>query len=489
MRRLGVAADADRARQRLERHPRTRDAWRTCGRATPPSSRSTRSPCIRSPRTRAAPRASRCRRATSAHDLPAMRAAITPKTRIVFVANPNNPTGTWIAAGGAARRSSRRCRATCSSCSTRRTTSTSTRRTARDSVGWIAKYPNLLVSRSFSKAYGLAALRIGYGVMHADVADMLNRVRQPFNVNALAQAAAIAALADDAYVDESRALNRAGWRSSTPGFDALGIAYVPSHGNFVLAKVGDAARVNQRAAAAGRHRAAGRELRPARVPARDGRTARRERPVPGGAQGRARALTAQSRGVRARAQLPRSPLPRGPEVRIRQARRRRRRPHRRLVRARAAARGRGRRDRRRRPHAGQSRRRDRARRRRPRVPARRGLDARTARRRRRAGRGTGRAVPGAVRRDGARRGPADRDHRRRQHEAGRDRRGARRVRRRAGRASSPGIRSPAPSTPAPPRRSPTLFDGRNVILTPLRRDRARGHDARSRRCGRRAARA
>jgi histidinol-phosphate aminotransferase len=173
-----------------------------------------------------------------------MRAAITPQTRIVFVANPNNPTGTWIAPAAleAFIASVPRDVVVVLDEAYNEYLDPADR---ADSVGWIAKYPNLLVSRSLSKAYGLAALRIGYGVMHADVADMLNRVRQPFNVNALAQAAAIAALADDAYVDESRALNKRGLAQLYAGLSTLGIAYVPSHGNFVLAKVGDAARINQ----------------------------------------------------------------------------------------------------------------------------------------------------------------------------------------------------------------------------------------------------
>jgi histidinol-phosphate aminotransferase len=111
-------------------------------------------------------------------------------------------------------------------------------------VAWVAKHPNLVVSRTFSKAYGLAALRVGYGVMDARVADILNRVRQPFNVNSLAQAAAIAALEDTAYVDESRALNRKGLLQLAAGFAQLGLASVPTHGNFVLVEVGDGARVN-----------------------------------------------------------------------------------------------------------------------------------------------------------------------------------------------------------------------------------------------------
>jgi len=177
------------------------------------------------------------------HDLKAMRAAVSARTRVVFVANPNNPTGTWLApedvhaflatmpddvvvvldeAYNEYLEPSHRA----------------------DSVAWIAAYPNLIVSRTFSKAHGLAALRVGYGVMDATVADLLNRVRQPFNVNAFAQAAAVAALTDDAYVEESRALNREGLAQLYAGLDALGIPYVRSYANFVLAKVGAAGRIN-----------------------------------------------------------------------------------------------------------------------------------------------------------------------------------------------------------------------------------------------------
>jgi len=177
------------------------------------------------------------------HDLAAMRAAISARTRVVFVANPNNPTGTWL--------SPEDVRAFVASVprdvvvvldeAYNEYLEPSQR---ADSVAWIAAYPNLIVSRTFSKAYGLAALRAGYGVMDPTVADLLNRVRQPFNVNALAQAAAVAALADDAYVEESRALNREGLAQLYAGLDALGIPYVRSHANFVLAKVGAAGRIN-----------------------------------------------------------------------------------------------------------------------------------------------------------------------------------------------------------------------------------------------------
>jgi len=177
------------------------------------------------------------------HDLPAMRAAVTPHTRIVFVANPNNPTGTWIPPSQleAFIDSVPRDVLVVLDEAYNEYLEPADR---ADSVRWIERFAHLCVSRSFSKAYGLAALRIGYGVMATEVADMFNRVRQPFNVNALAQAAAVAALEDTAYVEESRALNRQGLAQLYAGFDALGLRYVRSHGNFVLVRVGEAARIN-----------------------------------------------------------------------------------------------------------------------------------------------------------------------------------------------------------------------------------------------------
>ena len=184
------------------------------------------------------------------HDLPRMRAAVTPKTRIVFVANPNNPTGTFITAAALEQfvASMPRDVLVILDEAYNEYLEPADR---TDSIAWIARYPNLVVSRTFSKAYGLAALRIGYGIMDAGIADMLNRVRQPFNVNALAQAAAVAAFADTDYVDASRKLNRQGLAQLAAGFAALGIESLPSHGNFVLAKVGDAPAVYQRLLAQG----------------------------------------------------------------------------------------------------------------------------------------------------------------------------------------------------------------------------------------------
>jgi histidinol-phosphate aminotransferase len=177
------------------------------------------------------------------HDLTAMRAAITPKTRAVFIANPNNPTGTWLPPA----------ELEAFIASVPRDVVVVLDEAYNEylvptdrapSIEWIARYTNLVVSRTFSKAYGLAALRVGYGVMDPDIADLLNRVRQPFNVNTLAQTAALAALADADYVEESRLLNEAGLAQLTAGLQGLGVRYVPSHANFVLANVGAASDVN-----------------------------------------------------------------------------------------------------------------------------------------------------------------------------------------------------------------------------------------------------
>jgi histidinol-phosphate aminotransferase len=176
------------------------------------------------------------------HDLDAMRAAITPRTRVAFVANPNNPTGTWIAADALERFIAAVPADVLVVLDEAYNEYLGPGQQAQ-ATRWIARHPHLVVTRSFSKAYGLAALRIGYGVMDAAVADMLNRVRQPFNVNALAQAAALAALDDVAYVEESRRLNSEGLAQLAKGFARLGVEALPSHGNFVLVRVGDAMRV------------------------------------------------------------------------------------------------------------------------------------------------------------------------------------------------------------------------------------------------------
>jgi histidinol-phosphate aminotransferase len=179
------------------------------------------------------------------HDLPAMRDAIAPTTRIVFVANPNNPTGTWIAPAALEAFIASVPEDVLLVLDEAYNEYLAPERCA-PSAAWTRNYPNLVVSRTFSKAYGLAALRVGYGLMNAKVAEMLNRVRQPFNVNALAQAAALAALADIDYVAESRTLNNEGRAMLEQGFGKLGLSFVPSHANFILVKVGDGAGVYRR---------------------------------------------------------------------------------------------------------------------------------------------------------------------------------------------------------------------------------------------------
>lgn len=179
------------------------------------------------------------------HDLPAMLAAIDSNTRVVFIANPNNPTGTWFGpsaladflaqvpdnvlvvldeayieyAEGA---------------------------DLPDGLDFLSDYPNLLVSRTFSKAYGLASLRVGYALSSPVVADVLNRVRQPFNVNRLALAAACAALDDVDYVAQSRQLNEAGMQQLEAGLGQMGLSWIPSKANFIAVDLGrEAASVYQ----------------------------------------------------------------------------------------------------------------------------------------------------------------------------------------------------------------------------------------------------
>jgi histidinol-phosphate aminotransferase len=176
------------------------------------------------------------------HDLDAMLAAIAPDTTLMYIANPNNPTGTFV---GADRMSAFLARVPARVVVViDEAYNEYLRPDLRfDSTLWVRQFPNLLVSRTFSKAFGLAGLRVGYGIAQAELSDLLNRVRQPFNVNSAAQAAAVAALADDAFVARSYELNLRGMLQLTEGLRALGLEYEPSYGNFVLIKVGMAGRV------------------------------------------------------------------------------------------------------------------------------------------------------------------------------------------------------------------------------------------------------
>ncbi|MBI5917835.1 MAG: histidinol-phosphate transaminase [Nitrosomonadales bacterium] len=180
------------------------------------------------------------------HDLPAMLdAAKSGKVKMVFIANPNNPTGTFLSpdelltflrglppemlvvldeAYNEYLPEDKR----------------------YDSVSWLKEFPNLIISRTFSKAYGLAGLRVGYALAHTEVTDMMNRVRQPFNVNSVAQAAAVAVLHDADFVKKTFELNQRGMLQITDGLTKLGLKYIPSFGNFVAFRIGNATAMYRR---------------------------------------------------------------------------------------------------------------------------------------------------------------------------------------------------------------------------------------------------
>ena len=174
------------------------------------------------------------------HDLPAMLKAISAKTRLVFVANPNNPTGSFLTAK-AIEQFIEQVPAHVVVVVDEAYNEFLTPEQQYNAVDWVRRFPNVIVSRSFSKAYGLAGLRIGYGIAQNNLTDLLNRIRQPFNVNSLAQAAAIAALGDHEFLKKCYDLNQAGYIQLTQAFDQMGLKYIPSSGNFVLVKVGDQA--------------------------------------------------------------------------------------------------------------------------------------------------------------------------------------------------------------------------------------------------------
>jgi histidinol-phosphate aminotransferase len=172
------------------------------------------------------------------HDLDAMLKSIDADTRLVFIANPNNPTGTFVR-GEALEAFMQAVPPQVVVVLDEAYNEYLAPGLQYESIAWVRKYPNLLVSRTMSKAYGLAGLRVGFAIAQPAVTDLLNRIRQPFNVNSLAQAAAVAALKDTAFLQKSAKLNAEGYRQMTQAFEAMGLEYVPSHGNFVLVRVGD----------------------------------------------------------------------------------------------------------------------------------------------------------------------------------------------------------------------------------------------------------
>jgi len=180
------------------------------------------------------------------HDLDAMRiAAVEQGAKMIFIANPNNPTGTFLS-GAALHEFLCALPAHILVVLDEAYNEYLPLENRYNSVAWLTEFPNLIISRTFSKAYGLASLRVGYALGNALVMDMINRVRQPFNVNSMAQAAATAALGDDEFVKRTFELNQRGMVQLTQGLSALGLSHIPSKANFVSFHVVNAARIYRR---------------------------------------------------------------------------------------------------------------------------------------------------------------------------------------------------------------------------------------------------
>ena len=178
------------------------------------------------------------------HDLEAMLAALTCEIDLVFVGNPNNPTGTLLPYP-AIKRFIEKVPSSIIVVLDEAYREYLPDHLTADVVGWVREHHNLVVTRTFSKAYGLAGLRVGYGIAQPATTAKLNRVRVPHNVNVVAQAAAIGALDDSSFVVESARLNREGLSTLSTGLERLGITYIPSHGNFLLFRVGNATVVER----------------------------------------------------------------------------------------------------------------------------------------------------------------------------------------------------------------------------------------------------
>jgi histidinol-phosphate aminotransferase len=172
------------------------------------------------------------------HDLEAIARLAGSRTRLVFIANPNNPTGTWLAE--AELKAFLRDLPATTIAIVDEAYFEYSRDVCPDATRWLGEFPNLVVTRTFSKAHGLAGVRVGYALSSREIADGLNRVRQPFNVNAVALAAATAALDDTAHVNRTVALNAHGLAQLRSGLEALGLKVLPSAGNFVLVDLGRA---------------------------------------------------------------------------------------------------------------------------------------------------------------------------------------------------------------------------------------------------------
>jgi histidinol-phosphate aminotransferase len=174
------------------------------------------------------------------HDLVAMRAAIGEETRLVFIANPNNPTGTWLPPA-ALRRLLEQAPPSTLVVLDEAYLEYGLERGVEDALPWLDSYPNLVLLRTFSKAYGLAGARVGYAVSHPEVAEVLNRLRPTFNVNTVAQAGAGAALADQAHMRDAVARTTQELHRVETALQRLGLWSAPSAANFLLVRVGERA--------------------------------------------------------------------------------------------------------------------------------------------------------------------------------------------------------------------------------------------------------
>jgi histidinol-phosphate aminotransferase len=174
-----------------------------------------------------------------------MANAITERTKLVYLANPNNPTGTCFGKTeweDFIQKVPKHVIVVLDEAYTEYVTDPD----YADGLDYLDAYPNLLVSRTFSKAYGLAALRVGYMVGHPEVIGYINRIREPFNINHLAQVAAQTALTDQAFVRKTVELNQQGMVSLMRFFDDMDLEYIPSQGNFICVRLGESApQVNQ----------------------------------------------------------------------------------------------------------------------------------------------------------------------------------------------------------------------------------------------------
>ena len=170
------------------------------------------------------------------HDLQAMDALVDTDTRVVFIANPNNPTGTWVEAG-ALYDFLRKLPSWVVVVLDEAYTEYVMLADFPNGLDWLEEFPNLIVTRTFSKIYGLAGLRVGYGLANPELIRWISRVRHPFNVNSVALAAAEAALQDDEFLQRSRALNAAGLEQLTQGLTRMGLQVIPSIGNFISVNV------------------------------------------------------------------------------------------------------------------------------------------------------------------------------------------------------------------------------------------------------------